>query len=217
MKIGKSLLAAVAVVVVTGCATSRSVVPVDVPVDRDSGAQNGSIFIESVVDNRMFENAPRNPSTPSLGFEGASAASDEMKARAIGRKRNAYGKALGDVILPENQTVEELIRKYATAAFNDAGWQVVENASADQIVAIQIDELWAWFKPGFWAITLNSNVSTTLTFVQNEVKIPVSVHVEDTRQMATESAWKEIVEMALSEYRKKVSTSVPKPRELEGR
>ena len=212
MKIGTFLLATVTVVAITGCATSRSVVPIDGPVARDSGAQNGSIFIESVVDNRTFEDAPRNPSTPSLGFEGASAASDEMKARAIGRKRNGYGKALGDVLLPENQTVEDLIREYATAAFNDAGWRVVENASADQTVAIQIDELWAWFQPGFWAITLNSNVSTTLTFVQNGAKIPVSVHVEDTRQLATEGAWKEIVEVALNEYRKKVGTSVPKPR-----
>lgn len=203
MSMSKFLFALMAVVAASGCATSRSVVPIDGPSASDSRGQNGTIFIESVVDNRTFEEAPRNPSTPSLGFEGSSAASDELKARAIGRKRNGYGKALGDVLLPENQTVEALIREYATAAFNDAGWRVVENASADQTVAIQIDELWAWFKPGFWAITLNSNVSTTLTFAQNGAKIPITVHVEDTRQMATEGAWKEIVEMVLDEYRKR--------------
>ncbi|WP_136248330.1 flagellar biosynthesis protein [Halomonas borealis] len=212
MKFAKIWVSVLAFLTITGCATSRSVVPIDVPVARDGGVQTESIFIESVVDNRTFEEAPRIPSTPSLGFDGANAASDEMKARAIGRKRNGYGKALGDVFLPENQTVEELIRKYATAAFNDAGWRVVDNAGADQTVAIQIDELWAWFKPGFWAITLNSNVSTTLKFVRNGVQIPVSVHVEDTRQMATEGAWKEIVEMALEEYRGKVRASVPMPR-----
>ena len=34
-----------------------------------------------------------------LGFEGSAKSTAEIKARAIGRKRNGFGKALGDVLI----------------------------------------------------------------------------------------------------------------------
>jgi hypothetical protein len=40
----------------------------------------------------------------------------EVKARAIGRKRNTYGKALGDMVLEGGQTVEGVVREYLVIA-----------------------------------------------------------------------------------------------------
>lgn len=210
MNVLKVCAAVMILTVVVGCATSRSVVSIDQPALQDVEADTGgTIYLESVLDNRIFEDEPAEPSTPSLGKEGASAASDEIRARAIGRKRNGYRKALGDVLLPEGETVERLIRSYAAAAFSDAGWRVVDRSDADLVASIQINEFWAWLNPGFWSIALNSVVSTTLEISGNEEDIPVEVRVEDSRQMATEAAWIEIVEMALQEYRRKVREAIP--------
>lgn len=211
MKSGKVLLAVALILLVTGCATNRSVIPIATPDTSITSGEKGSVYIAAVIDNRVFEEAPRDPSIPSLGFGGAAAATDAVKARAIGRKRNGYGKAIGDILLPEGQTVELLIREHAAKAFSDAGWKVVDNANADQAVSIHINEFWAWFKPGFWAITLNSKVNTTLVFVHPDHQVPIALQVEDKRQLATDGAWREIIEMALQAYRRKVSDAMSHP------
>ncbi|WP_157719145.1 hypothetical protein [Halopseudomonas salegens] len=118
-----------------------------------ASGQKGSVYIASVVDNRVFEEAPRDPPVPSLGFEGASAATDAIKARAIGRKRDSYGKALGDILLPEGQSVEQLIRLHATTAFNDTGWQVVDIAVIAKPQAVAIH---------FWPAPLDCHVAALL-------------------------------------------------------
>ena len=110
-----------------GCATSRSEIKLSSPVAMPPGTAVSSgqtAVVRSVKDERVFEQASRDPSTPSLGFEGAAQASADTKARAIGRKRNAYGKALGDVLLQSGQTVEGVIREHLAAALAQAGYQV---------------------------------------------------------------------------------------------
>lgn len=93
-------------VILAGCATSRSEIKLVAPAASTVQAATGQVVvIRSVKDERVFEQEPRNPSTPSLGLDGANKASVELKLRAIGRKRNGYGKALGDVVLEGNQTV----------------------------------------------------------------------------------------------------------------
>ena len=73
----------------TGCAATRSEVKLASPVaaPASTGPATGKVVvIRSVTDARVFEQAPRDPSVPSLGGEGAGNASADTKARAIGRK-----------------------------------------------------------------------------------------------------------------------------------
>lgn len=194
-------------VAAAGCATSRSEIKLTSPIaaaSTVSGLSARTAVIRSVKDERIFEQAPKDPSTPSLGSGGAAQASAEIKARAIGRKRNSYGKALGDVLLESGQTVENVIRENLTAALQQAGYQVksdvAETGPSPLVIDVHIKQFWAWFQPGFWAITLNTNIATDLDIGATS-PTTVSVHAEDTHQLATEGAWMEIVQQALQEYR----------------
>ena len=162
-------------------------------------------------DERVFEEAPSDPSHASLGFGGAAAASVDVKTRAIGRKRNGYGKALGDVLLQNGQTVTSVVRDNLTTAFQGAGYQVAASESgagpAALVADVRIKDFWAWFQPGFWELTLSTNITTDVQFAGAAAPMTITVHAEDKRQMATESAWTEIIDRALTDYRAKATAA----------
>jgi uncharacterized lipoprotein YajG len=149
-KMLRSAVLVLACVGVTGCATNRGVLNVQtqVPPNPTSGK---AVKIVTVVDQRKFEAASRNPSVPSL--KDSDIANKAITERAIARKRNTYGKALGDILLPEGQTVEGLVRDALTRAFRESGYRVVEEGDATPI-EVEVDQFWAWFTPGFWAASL---------------------------------------------------------------
>lgn len=200
-----------------GCATSRSEISLSSPeaTPTPQAATKGrAVVIRSVIDERVFEEAPRVASTPSLGFGGALQASEDVKARAVGRKRGGFGKAMGDVLLENGQTVVGLVRNNLTTVFQQAGYRVASEGAtepASLVVDVHIKQFWAWFQPGFWAITLNANIETGLEVSGTASPITISVHAEDSRQMATEGAWLEIVEKALLTYRTEAAARLSGP------
>lgn len=150
----RKVLLGVAVVlacaIMTGCATSRGVMDVSmkIPPNPESGP---AVKIVSVTDGRQFQAAPRDPSTPSLSDRDIE--NKALTSRAIARKRNAYGRALGDILLPEGDTVEALVRDALTRSFRESGYRVVEEGKATPVEA-EIEQFWAWFTPGFWTTSL---------------------------------------------------------------
>jgi len=209
----------VACVALAGCATSRSEIKLGSPETPASAAVSPSrvAVIRSIRDERVFEQAPRDPSTPSLGFGGADNATADLRARAIGRKRNTFGKALGDVLLEDNQTVEGVIRDNLAAALRQAGFQVEAGSAAGAaalVIDVRIKQFWSWFQPGFWAIKLHANIVTDLDVSGSAAPTIIQVHAEDSRQLATEGAWMEIVDKALDDYRTQVAgkaAAFPRP------
>jgi hypothetical protein len=115
--------------ILAGCATSRSEIRLSSPAPAatpQATTTDRAVVIRSVHDERVFEQAPDDPSTPSLGFEGASQASDDLKARAVGRKRNSFGKAMGDILLEVSVHAQDA-RQMAT----DGAWlEILEKALA---------------------------------------------------------------------------------------
>jgi hypothetical protein len=106
--------------------------------------------IVEIRDLRRFEAAPRDPSAPSLAD--ASMLSDaSLTARAVGRLRDAYGAARGDVLLPEGRTVVDLMRAVATKAIESNGYRVVDQTSpqyaAAAPLAVDIEQFWEWNSP----------------------------------------------------------------------
>lgn len=107
MNIGKSskfglLLMGVLILAMTGCATNRWVLNFVVP--PTSNPKNGTpVKIVKVTDLRKFELAPKQPNIPSL--KNGEITEKAITSRAIARKRNSYGMALGDIPLPEGRTV----------------------------------------------------------------------------------------------------------------
>jgi hypothetical protein len=200
-----------------GCATSRSELKIAGPEAAPAAAvtKQRAVVIRSIRDERQFAEKPADPSTPSLGSGGSAQAADDVKARAIGRKRNGFGQALGDVLLENGQTVTGLVRDNLSAAFRQAGYRVapdVASAGANPLlVDVRIKKFWAWFTPGMMTVTLASNIDTDLQISGGPTPATVSVVAREDRMAATEDAWLAVVQKALGEYRveaaKKVSAA----------
>ncbi|HPO13713.1 MAG TPA: hypothetical protein PLI09_09725 [Candidatus Hydrogenedentes bacterium] len=162
-----------------GCATNRGILDIQVaespnPAPAQAGANvqehpslpygssvenlpSGNVIaIVRVTDNRKFELAPRNPSVPSL--RGREVEDKMITSRAIARKRNSYGMAMGDILLPEGRTVENVVREALTKAFREAGYSVLDSTSAPNASAMpveaDIEQFWSWFTPGFATISV---------------------------------------------------------------
>ena len=189
-----------------GCATSRSVIDIPTPSISNTSQQSvgKDVFINPPKDKRVFEAAPASPSIPSL--DSSENSSDSIKARAIARKRNTFGKALGDILLPEGKTVESLTAASIRQAFQEKGFRVLDDKSkvseSTYIVDTELNKFWSWMNPGFWAITLSAEVSTVL-----DIKSPlgttrqaVSVKASDNFQTGMEGNWTEVINKALKLY-----------------
>jgi hypothetical protein len=203
-------LALIGCTVLSGCATTRSEIKLNSPTSAQTAVPTtGKLaVIRLVKDERQFEQAPKDPSVPSLGFGGASQATAETKLRAIGRKRNGYGKAMGDVLLQDGLTVESVIRENLAAALRQAGYQVVEPSNARPgalIIDVHIKTFWGWINPGFWSITASANIATDLDIASKTGATHVAVHYQDSRQIVADGTWVEVIDKTLQAYRAEVT------------
>jgi len=203
-----AVFAIVAGLLLSGCATSRSEVSLaspaagTTPSAPQASANAKPIVLRTVTDARVFEAKPRDPSIPSLGFEGAPAATADVKARAIGRKRNTYGMALGDVLLEPGDSIEQVVRKEVTEALREAGYRIVAApAPADvPVMDVRIGQFWSWIQPGFWAITVHTKIGTELV-VPNRAPVLVDVANAESTMAATDGVWIDGVLKSLQRYR----------------
>lgn len=192
--------------VLGGCATSRSEVKLASPqVAAAPVTRPQAVVIRNVTDERTFVDKPGDPGTPSLGGEGATQSAADIKARAIARKRNTYGQALGDVLLAPGQTVTGVVRENVAAAFRQAGYRVAPDAASagaqPLIVDVRVKKFWSWLQPGFWAITVHAQMETDLQLTSGGTTTTVTVKTEDPRQVVSDAVWVEVVEKALAAYR----------------
>lgn len=190
-----------------GCATTRSELQLPTPSAAPAAASaTGKVaVIRSVKDERVFEDAPGDPSTPSLGFGGARQAPAAIKLRAIGRKRGGFGQAFGDVLMQEGQTVESVVRDNLATALRQAGIQVAADATnappGALLLDVRIKALWSWINPGFWAITANGRVATEVDIAGQPGPTRIGVEHSESRQLMTEGAWLEVIGKTLEAYR----------------
>lgn len=202
-----------------GCATTRSEIELPAPGAAPSRPQAApqpaggrAVVIRSVRDERVFEDAPSDPSTPSLGFGGASKAPAEIKARAFGRKRGGFGQAFGDLLLPQGRTVEDVVRENLVEALRQAGLQVLADPAAAPADALRIDvhvkAFWSWVNPGFWALTGNGRIVTELDVEGRTTPTRVAVEHKESRQFMTESAWLEVMTTTLRAWQAEAAKEV---------
>lgn len=163
-RLGFMALVLLALPVVSGCATSRGTVNISVPSSANPAAGT-AVRIVSVTDNRKFEIKPSNPATPSLKDNRIH--DKALTSRAIARKRNGYGMAMGDVLLSEGNTVESLVQNIVTQSLREAGFRVLEADQAGYDKAtplnVDVDKFWAWVDMGFWALHLEFESQIQIT------------------------------------------------------
>jgi hypothetical protein len=211
------LLSGVLLFFMTGCATNRGIVSLQQSVSATPSQSIGKeVFVRSVTDNREFQEHPKTQDIPSLGFEGSSATSSDIKKRAIGRKRNTYGKAMGDILLEESQTVESVISDSLRRSFGDLGYTVLKNeqdiTANTLVIDSSIQKFWAYMTPGFWAITLSCDIATTLQIktanAGTQKTEMISVKSEGKYQTGVEGNWMEVLHQALDKYVEQIKSKL---------
>ncbi|NVJ53736.1 MAG: flagellar biosynthesis protein [Campylobacteraceae bacterium] len=216
MKIKNLLLALIPislVFILSGCAIKRGEVTIKQEAKETKVNTNSqlSVYIKEVKDNRTFEFNPIDPNIPSLSPDEIN--TNEVKTRAIARKRNAYGKGLGDILLKKGQTVSSLMKENIEIAFKELGYKVIKdekNITTDtKIVNVDINKFWSWMTPGFWAITLSTEISTNLK-INTINKEEINVFTKDYYSVGTESNYVKVIKTALKMHIEEVKTKIDK-------
>jgi len=199
----------------TGCATNRGIL--DIRIEPGINPEDGPpVMITRVVDSRVFELKPSEPNVPSL--RGGEIDDPAITSRAIARKRNSFGKAMGDVLLPEGRTVQDVVREAVEKALQEKGYRVIDSAASTSVAAspleVEVAQFWAWFRPGFWSIALDFRATITLkgpvTLSGTEETVEGSV----TRhgQAATGGAWTKTIMQGLDDLIANTKEKLKDPR-----
>lgn len=193
------------------CATSRSTLSLQLPEQGTYVTADKVAQIESVTDARHFEPDPDDPSTPSLKSGAKYTLDAAGRDKAIARKRNGYGMAMGDIMLEGDATVTSLARELVAQGLRERGYRVLapgEAAPAGTVpVRVKVDEFWSWFTPGFWAATIEARVRTGIELPGGR-NAEVVGYGENTVQSGRDRNWQEAYERAFADYREKLRAAL---------
>lgn len=194
------ILAAAAALLNSGCVLGRRTVDLSVPRAASYPAAQGSVTIGLIEDKRIFQNKPSDPSTPSIDGD-VTTLDATAKAGMIGRQRNGYGKAMGDIALPQDRSVVVLTRELLTESLKRNGYSVASDAS-DKTIDAEINEFWAWFTPGMWAVSFESRVYCTLAVKRSSDAKTVFIrgYGINKGQVASDSNWQLAYQRAFEDF-----------------
>jgi len=187
----------------TGCATTRGVLDVRVPAGTNASS-GPAVRIERVTDRRVFEIDPRQANIPSLKHDEIS--DKAITSRAIARKRGGFGKAMGDILLPEGRTVMMLVEEALARSLQEAGYRVVGTQDREATAAIpveaDIEQFWAYFRPGFAqvAVEFETRVRLTSPVTALQTADPLKGFSRVTGMAATSSTWLEAMNKGLEDF-----------------
>lgn len=202
------LIAGAALILLSGCAVTRSYMRLDVPQAIESPHSTNKVaVIDNVNDMRTFEADPNDPSTPSSKKGREYVLDAESQTQAIARKRNGYGHAWGDILLKPGQTVDTLTRQLLITALSQQGYTVMDasHAPADAThISADIKQFWAWFTPGFWSGTIEARINTLMKIdgVQGHRQVMVKAYGRNSIQVAREANWQLAYHRAFEDYLK---------------
>jgi hypothetical protein len=200
----------VGVMALAGCATNRGYLNITIPQETMVKENGKQVFIRSVVDNRVFEKKPATPDIPSLGFSKGEPEDKAIKSRAIARKRNGYGKAMGDILLKENQSVESVISDATQNSLYGLGYTVTnskDTAKDDAILMdISIDKFWSWINIGFWTLRIDTVIKATLSVIlpSGDKSFTIETYVKNPCQAGTSANWQKALRLAIEDYMSQV-------------
>lgn len=193
----------------SGCVTGTRTIDLAPPAATSTGEASGTVYIGTITDKRNFEAKPADPSTPSVKGDLAKTSPEKLKT-LIGRQRNGYGKAMGDVALPNGTTVETEMRDMLKSGLEARGYKVVEDKNAPITMDVDVDKFWAWFSPGMWSVSFEALVATTIN-VNDKGKakeIMVSGYGLNKGQVASDANWQLTYQRAFEEFMKNLDKSL---------
>lgn len=205
----KTLLCSILISGLSGCATTRGLVSLESPEKpvSSSVAVQKIAVINMVDDIRVFEDKPKQANIPSLKG-GLEKATELEKSKAIARKRNGYGKAMGDILL-KDETVSSVLQKRVEAALLKSGYTIIpasQVSKPDLVLNVKVEKFWSWMQPGFSYITLNTEIETEIQNTNDPDKI---IHtyskISKPTAMASGSRWIKTINEALHDYENRLT------------
>ncbi len=201
MRLPLLALIGIAVVLQAGCVTGRRALSLPVSAHDVPSPTRGQVYIAAVTDNRHFENKPSDPSTPSIDGDVTKLSAAE-KDRMIGRQRNTFGKAMGDIGLMENDSVTKRVRLLVEEGLHRKGYGVTDDPKASVAATVSIDDFWGWGTPGFWALTFEAKIQCTIsvTNATGVQKAIVKGYGINHGQVAKDVNWQEAFDPAFEDF-----------------
>jgi len=204
--LARLVLALLLALLSSACATTRGEMALTVPAAGEVVAADApAVVIEIVEDQREFQVNPRDPSIPSLKKGHEYVLDADGRKRAIARKRNGYGMAMGDILLEGDQTVETITRELVAKGLAERGFRVVAAAGApdDAIrMRVGIREFWAWFSPGVWSVSMEAKMKIRfdLSDATGSRRFEVSAYGINKGQSGREGNWRVAYDRAFEDY-----------------
>lgn len=158
MKASASILFLLIAMAHSGCALGRDHVALAVPAAKTYPAVSKAIIVDLPKDARDFQDSPRSADIPSVDGDLTKTSREEL-VTLIGRKRNTYGKGLGDVALPTGETVETRTQALLVEAFKRRGYSTSSVTGTTRHCTATIKEYWSWMRPGFWVMAIESRIT----------------------------------------------------------
>lgn len=200
------LVSAASIALTSGCVTGRRSFDVDVPpADTSSPAQKaagkGPITVGGVTDNRLFENGPSSPSTPSVNGD-VDQLSAAQKSTFIGRQRNGFGHAMGDITLPDGQTVQGKVSDLIREGLKRRGYDVTGASGTSNVATAEVQQFWSWMTPGFFALSFEAHLACKVSITANgkSASFIVKGYGLNHGQFAKDTNWREAYDLAFQDF-----------------
>jgi uncharacterized lipoprotein YajG len=118
----------------------------------------------------------------------------------IGRQRDGYGLALGDVQLKAGETVETRTRMLIREGLKRHGYKVA--AESSNTINVSINQFWAWFTPGLVSSAFESQLSCEIDMVVNgrHEKFTVDGRGRNAGGIASDANWKISYRRAFADF-----------------
>ena len=197
----------------SGCVTGTrslgvNVAPSETPL---ASPTRGALAIGQINDQRTFQNHPDDPSTPSIDGD-VTQLSPAAKSTYIGRQRNTWGHAMGDIALPNGQTVQGKVSELLAEGLRRRGYSIVGTDKTDNRVSADVQQFWSWMTPGFFALSFEVRIQSTVVITKDgkSSTLTVSGYGLNHGQFAKDSNWSEAFDIAFSDYLKNLDDQLSK-------
>ncbi len=193
----------------SGCVTGRRAIDLPVPYLNSTGTGKGTLYIASVDDRRTFQNKPSDASTPSINGD-VTRCSKEDLGMMIGRQRNTYGRAMGDITLPPGDSVLKRTHALVSEGLRRHGYTIASSPGSAGTATVTIDEFWAWFTPGMWSVSFQANIVCDITITRDGAtkKISVKGYGRNQGQVASNLNWQLAYRRAFDDFLANLDTAL---------
>ena len=162
-----------------------------------AGTPRGQVSIQSVTDSRQFQNKPKDPSTPSVNGDVAKL-TPEQKSTFVGRQRNGFGQAMGDIVLKNKETVPSKAAQLVTEGFARQGFTASPRGTP---VDIEVQDFWAWFTPGMWTIDFEARIKCAVNIRGSKpAKLVIDGYGKNQGQIASDQNWQQAYDIAFRDF-----------------